>query len=100
MGFPSLQWENSMESQSATASHHGGWNKGKLIGRKATLKLKKIRAIRNWQLRLPWFLICASALQGRIPHDPHFCSMVCFVAQTFFSISCRLVSRHYCGSRG
>ena len=36
-----------MESQPATSSHHESWNKGKLIGQKAPLKLREIWAIRT-----------------------------------------------------
>jgi hypothetical protein len=36
-----------MESQPVASSHHGSWNKGKLIGQKAPLKLKEIWAIRT-----------------------------------------------------
>lgn len=36
-----------MESQPVTSSHHESWNKGKLIGQKAPLKLREIWAIRT-----------------------------------------------------
>lgn len=38
-----------MESHTLTSSHHESWNKGKLIGQKASLKRKEIWGRRSEQ---------------------------------------------------